>query len=39
MIAEDQTVVRQALVALLELELGARNRAEAVQFAEQKGWL
>jgi DNA-binding NarL/FixJ family response regulator len=86
MIAEDQTMVRQALVALLEPDievvaqaatgnealamaakhnaiadiaarlhlspgtvrnhlsgaiqkLGARNRAEAVQLAQQKGWL
>jgi chemotaxis response regulator CheB len=69
MIAEDQAMVRQALVALLELrpdievvalaadgheaiamyrpqsplighpELGARNRAEAVAVAQQKGWL
>jgi DNA-binding NarL/FixJ family response regulator len=41
MIAEDQTMVRQALVALLELEsdIEARNRAVAAEIAQHAGWL
>lgn len=45
MIAEDQTMVRQALVALLEMEdditvvAQAASGDEALAMASRKGWL